>query len=344
MIKDLSLQIWNTLSQAAPYILFGTFIAGLITSFLSQRQIVKYLGKDNFKSVLWAALWGVPLPLCSCGVIPTAVSLRKNGASKGATLAFLISTPETGVDSITLSYALLDPIITIFRPFAAFVSAIVAGILQNVFGKDSKPALENENISAKPDCCAQVPKMQEKDFLNRFKTGMRYAFVDLLGTIAPWFMLGIFLAALISYFIPQTLIENYLGYSWKSMFLVLLIAVPLYICASASTPIAAALILKGMSPGAALVLLLAGPATNAVSLVVLTKFLGKKSVLIYLFSICFCAIVLGLLLNQIYLSSGINIKASVGGACHILPQSLNIAAALVLILLMINSQLAGKNT
>jgi len=328
--------IWHTFDDASLYILFGIFLSGVIQALVNQNQIVKHLGKSKFKSVLMAALFGVPLPLCSCGVIPTAMSLRKNGASKGATLSFLISTPETGVDSIAISYALLDPIMTIFRPLAAFLTAIIAGISENIFGKKDDGGM-NEIYD---HCCDEEGCQIKGDpagFIHKFRHGMRYAFVDLLDEISRWLLLGIVIAGVISYFVPDTFIMNYLGSGWQSMLIMLVVGIPLYVCASASTPIAASLILKGMSPGAGLVFLLAGPATNVATILMVGKFLGKRSAIIYLVSISICAIAFGLLLNYIYRISGIDVKAVVGKAGDVLPHYLKTVSSIVLIALMIRA-------
>lgn len=341
ILLGLTQEIWHTLDEAAFYILFGIFIAGLIQMLVDKDKIAKHLGKPGLKSVILAALFGVPLPLCSCGVIPTAISLKKNGASKGAVLSFLISTPESGVDSIAISYALLDPIMTIFRPLAAFVTAIIAGVTENIFGKKEK------DVSNKPinSCvfCDDEEEYHDHSFINRFKYGMRYAFIDLLGDIAKWLIIGIVIAGIISYFVPQQIIENYLGSGLGGMLVMLVIGIPLYICATASTPIAAALIAKGMSPGVALVFLLAGPATNAAGILAVAKFLGKRSVVIYLVSISTSAVILGLLLNQLYLATGINIKATLGKAGEVMPHCLKIISAIVLISLMVNTLRTIKN-
>jgi hypothetical protein len=283
-------EIWQTYSEAALYILFGLLVAGIIQAFINKETIAKHLGQKRAKSVILAALFGIPLPLCSCGVIPTAVSLRKNGASKGAVLSFLISTPETGVDSIAISYALLDPIMTVFRPVAAFITAVIAGILENIFGKEDKGAIPQKTNICLSCGCAGDEHHKEHGIISRLKYGMRYAFSELLGDIAIWLAFGIIVAGAISYFVPASLVEGYLGNNWQAMLIMLLIGIPLYICATASTPIAAALIAKGMSPGVALVFLLAGPATNIARIFAVGKFLGKRSLIIYLLSISICVI------------------------------------------------------
>lgn len=267
---------------------------------------------------------------------PDSVSLRKNGASKGSVLSFLISTPESGIDSIAISYALLDPLMTVFRPVAAFFTAIVAGISENLFGnKNDNIGIKQEN---KCDCCGEAAgDKHNHSLLWRFGCGIRYAFVDLLGDIAVWLFLGISIGGIISYFVPQNIIENYIGSGIYSMLFMLVIGIPLYICASASTPIAAALIAKGMSPGVALVFLLAGPATNAAGILSVRKFLGKRSMIIYLLSIAVCSVGLGVMLDQVYSVAGINAKAIIGKAGDIIPYPAKLISAIILIALMINS-------
>lgn len=334
--------IWHTFDEAAIYILFGVFMAGIIQIFFDKEKIAAHLGKPGTKSVVLAALFGIPLPLCSCGVLPTAISLRKNGASKGSVLSFLISTPESGIDSIAMSLAMLDPLMTVFRPAAAFVTAILAGISENILGRKE----EGEKIPPANtcECCGEeeAERAHAHGFMERMRHGMHYAFVDLLGDIAKWLVLGLTIGGIISYFVPQSLIENYLGSGLRPMFIMLLIGIPLYICASASTPIAAALIAKGMSPGVALVFLLAGPATNAAGILMVGKFLGKRSVLIYLTAIAVCAVIFGLLLNHIYAVFGIDIKTTLGMACEVFPHNIKSIAAVVLIILMINGVIALK--
>jgi hypothetical protein len=332
-------EAWEILDESSLYILFGLFVAGLIQAFVKQERIAKYLGPQKIKSVFLAALFGIPLPLCSCGVLPTAISLRKQGASKGATVSFLISTPESGVDSIAITYALIDPLMTIFRPIAAFITAMTAGIVENLFpDRKTKERMEKDkNLCIFCEDEENTIQNHNHSLSYRLIKGLHYAFTDLLGDIAKWLLIGVGIAGIISYFVPKTLIENYLGYGWQAMLIMLIVGIPLYICATASTPIAAALIAKGMSPGVALVFLLVGPATNIAGVLSVGKFLGKRFVVIYLLSISVCAIVLGLLLNQIYLISGINIKATLGKAGEVLPHYIKVISSIILIILMVNS-------
>lgn len=343
--------VWQIFLDAGIFIIFGFFIAAVIRSFISTETIVRYLGGSNIRSVFLAALFGVPLPLCSCGVVPTAIGIRKQGASKPATVSFLITTPESSIDSIAITYALIDPLMTVFRPIAAFITGFIAGVGEIMFGK-KEDTKKIEDIDC-PHCHGEGSMRQEaggtKDvkhrhtFGEKISMGFRFAFVELLRDISRWFLVGMLIAGIISYAIPPSFIENYLGQGWRSMFIMLAIGLPLYVCATASTPIAAALILKGMSPGAALVFLLAGPATNAASLVVIAKMLGKRTAVIYILSISACAVLLGMLLNWLYNHLGIDITASAGHAHEMIPVWLKWATALPLTIAMLFAAGKGKH-
>lgn len=332
----------SILMESSIYILFGFFVAGLIYIFVSAEKIAKYLGRGKIRSVIYASFWGIPIPLCSCGVLPTAISLKKQGANNGATIAFLISTPESGVDSIAITYALLDPIMTIARPISAFITATTAGILENISGSMHESDVNLTQDTCKIDGCCSGDNCSEDDhkghhsFLEKIWAGLKYAFIDLIGDIAKWLIIGIIIAGLISYLIPADFVTEYLGGGIQSLIIMLIIGIPLYICATASTPIAAALVLKGMSPGAALVFLLAGPATNTAAIPVVTKFLGKKATGIYLATIAVMSVILGLTLDYVYLALGIKASALSGQVKEIFPEPVQIVASLFLIILMIN--------
>ena len=269
------------------------------------------------------------------------MSLRKQGASNGATTAFLISTPESGVDSISITYALLDPIMTVARPFAAFVTAAVAGISENFFGQKKERHRITPDLSCPVDgCCSGddcAPEIHSRHhtFWEKIKAGIGYAFGELWEDIAKWFLFGLLLAGLITVLIPDDVFSRYLGPGLPAMLLMLIVGIPLYICATASTPIAAALILKGVSPGAALVFLLAGPATNMASLTVLVGTLGKRATFIYLSSIAVCSVLFGLMVDQIYVYWGISAQAMVGQASEVIPLWLQWAGALFVLILSI---------
>jgi uncharacterized membrane protein YraQ (UPF0718 family) len=257
--------------------------------------------------------------------LPAAVSLRKQGANNGATTAFLISTPESGVDSISISYALLDPIMTVARPLVAFVTAAFAGLAENSFGNSSHNQKIIPDLSCPVDNCCDGqncdPKTHRRHhtFFEKIKAGVRYAFGDLWGDIAKWFLFGVLLAGFITVLIPDDVFSKYLGSGLSAMLLMLAVGIPLYICATASTPIAAALILKGVSPGAALVFLLVGPATNVASLTVVTGILGKRATAIYLSTIAVSAVIFGLAVDQVYAGLGISAQAMVGQASEMVP-------------------------
>ncbi len=327
---------WQLLVQSAPYMLFGLLIGGMLKVFLSAEYVAKHLGSGRFSSVFKASLLGIPIPLCSCGVLPAAASLKKQGANNGATAAFLISTPESGVDSISITYALLDPIMTVARPVSAFISAMVAGIGINWMQPPSAQEKRIPTLAVHSNCdcsgeCSASPEQTRESLLNRLSKGLRYAATDIWGDLAGWFFVGLLAAGVITVLLPDEAIANYLGGGLSSMLLMLCLGIPLYICATASTPIAAAFILKGVSPGTALVFLLVGPATNVTSLSVLFGILGKKATAFYLCAMAVIAVLCGLTLDLVYASLGISAVAIVGKTSEILPETVSMLAVLILL-------------
>lgn len=276
-------------NEMAPYLLLGFFFAGILHVFIPQNIFSKYLSKNNFFSVFISALFGVPLPLCSCGVIPTALALRKEGASKGAVISFLIATPQTGVDSIMATYSLMGLPFAIIRPISAFITAIFGGILTNIFMKNEKIG----NLDTSIACSGSI----RHDVKNKISLVFKYGFVDILQDIGKWLILGIFIAGLITYFVPESFFRIFAGNLFLSILFVLILAVPMYMCSTGSIPIAIALMLKGISPGTALVLLMAGPATNIVSILIIGKVLGRKALLLYLTSIILGSVVFALIVD-----------------------------------------------
>ncbi len=300
----------------APYILFGLIFAGILHELVPQTLVTKHLGKENIFSVIKSTLFGIPLPVCSCGVIPLATSIKKSGASKGATLSFLISTPITGVDSILATYGMFGWIFTIYRIFTSMIIAIVAGIITNIVNKEEKeikkPKFSFAN-NAKPSNIVlnsfgaihkniKFNKTAQKAPANKFslKKALSYSFVSLLGDIAKPLFWGLILGAAISTMIPQNLSNLLTEHAWISYILAISIAIPMYVCATASLPIAAALMLSGVSPGAAFVFLSAGPATNIVTAGVVKKMLGYRSLFAYLGSIAVGSLLFGLGLDYIF--------------------------------------------
>jgi uncharacterized protein len=298
----------------APYILFGLLFAGLLHEVVPDSLVTKHLGSQNISSVVKATLFGIPLPVCSCGVVPLATSIKKSGASKGATLSFLISTPITGVDSILATYGIFGWIFMLYRVVTSMVIAIAAGIFTNLFAKEPpKPKFSftpSQPVSAEScstgSCCCSSSDETSKFSL---KKALKYGFVTLLGDIAKPLFWGLILGAMISALIPQNLSDILVKYSWLSYIIVIIIAVPMYVCATASLPIAAAFMLSGVSAGAAFVFLSAGPATNTVTIGVVKKLLGTRSLYIYLSTIIIGSVVFGLGLDYLLTNFHINPKS-----------------------------------
>jgi len=338
-LLQVAVEAWSILRESSLFLLVGFTIAGVLAVLVPPRLFARLLGRGKIRSVLWASAVGAPIPLCSCGVLPTALGLARQGATKGATVSFLISTPETGVDSIALTYALMDPIIAVFRPIAGVLTAVVAGIVTNVWEtRSASTATDSSSGSAPGTEVSEVPPLPlsaapaPDDRLRRFRRIFVYAFRELLGETAHWLALGIALSALVAVLLPASLIERYLSSNdLATMLLMFALGIPIYTCASASTPLAAALVLKGISPGAALVFLLSGPATNLGALVVLLKVMGRRVMAIYLSIILVMSMLAGYGLDWVYRRWQVNPAATFGKAMEFVPDSVSVAAALVMI-------------
>lgn len=314
-------------ADMAPYLLLGFLFAGLLKVFLPQNLMNKYLGKSNFSSVLNASLLGVPLPLCSCGVLPAGISLYKNGASKGSSVSFLISTPQTGVDSILVTWSMLGLPFAMIRPVAALLTGLTGGLLTNRFDKN------NTHKKKEKEAAEQTLKPKKS-----LKAVLQYAFVDMVADLAKWLIIGLLLAALISVMIPDNFFTDFKITGIVGMLVILVVSVPLYICATASVPIAAVLLMKGLSPGTLLVFLMAGPATNAATITVIGKNLGKKTLFIYLFTIMAGSIIFGLLIDYLLPASWFAPLMDMAAGHHhsFLPEWFTIGSAIFLVLLLIN--------
>lgn len=403
---------WQLFMLSAPWLLVGLLVAAAMKTWIPMDWLQKQLGGDGAKPVIKGALFGAPLPLCSCGVIPAAMQLRRGGASKGATVAFLSATPETGVDSISVSYVLLGPIMAIVRPLAAISSAIVSGLLvgrtehtvtntsvasdtkteaaptksccasKAVITKPAEPVAaaccpskmhaEVEVVAAKTSCCPSktataVPvepaaasccpsKAQAKveivtakasccpsktsaanakpSLLQQTKAGLAYSTGKLLSDFYLWLLIGLFFAALVQTLVPIDALAQYGSSIWM-MLLMVLISVPMYVCATASTPIAAALMLMGISPGAALVFMQAGPATNIATISVVYKELGRRALAAYLFGVIVMSVFFGWLLDVALNYFDISVQGAMQHQHSVLPGWLELAAALLLAALMV---------
>lgn len=322
-------EILHIINEMSPYLLLGFLIAGLLHVFLPTRYYHKYLSKPTFGSVINAAIFGIPLPLCSCGVIPTAMSLRKEGASKGAVTSFLISTPQTGVDSILATFGMMGLPFALVRPIAAMTTALFGGAAANLFDPDKSIP------SAHVHCCCN-----EEEKGNKLVRVLRYAYVEMFGDIAKRLVIGLLLAGVITILVPDHFFEIFAGNTLASMLLVLCIAIPMYICATGSIPIAVALMMNGLTPGSALVLLMAGPACNIASILVVKQVLGTRSLVIYIASIVLGAVGFGCLIDYLQFGGYVDFLGQLtmgsAGCCHEVDAWWQWASSGVLAILLLN--------
>jgi hypothetical protein len=293
LLQDIVVASWAMLVEMAPYLLLGFAVAGLLSVLISPRWVERHLGDRGLGQVFKASLFGVPLPLCSCGVIPVGASLRRSGAGKGATTAFLLSTPQTGVDSIAVTYALLGPFLAVVRPVAALLTGFLGGGLVYALDRDPGPKADADPMAScgtDDDSCDDEPSPRRKTLLD----GLDYGLVTLPRDIGRALIVGILLSGVISALVEPKALESVLGGGILPMLAAMAVGVPLYVCATASTPIALSLIHAGLSPGAALVFLITGPATNGATLTTLWRVLGKRSMVIFLITVAAGALATGL--------------------------------------------------
>ena len=319
IILEIFKSSWQILESAALYLLFGFVIAGILRSLVSEDTVSKYLRSGRFKSVFYSSLLGIPFPLCSCGVVPAVAGFKRQGANNGACLSFLTSTPETGIDSIALTYSLLGPILTAMRPVTAFISAMCAGLLENYTGKsyaDSSQTIVNPSCVI-DGCCDSTgcdPQIDKRGhtFFHKLHAGIKFAFNELMGDLAVWFVIGIFLAGIIHVLVPSSWVNAALGSGVISYLMAIIISGPMYVCATLSTPVTAALVMKGMSPGAALVMLMVGPATNIPTIAMVGGLLGKRALGIYVGSIVAISVAMAYVTDIIYQTFSIPPMAYLG--------------------------------
>lgn len=325
-IKE-SINLWLEMS---PYLLFGMGMAGLLHIFLGKELITEHLGKPGIWSVIKATMLGVPLPVCSCGVIPIATSLEKEGAHKSSILAFLVATPTTGIDSIFATYSLLGPLLALFRPLAAIISGISLGIADYM--------VEGKNIKQKESLKHEHPPVH---IMFKWKEFIRYSFYEIPQDIGRALIIGIGIGAAISVLIPQAIFERFFFFPLDFL-VALLLGIPLYVCSTGSIPVAVSLIQKGLSPGAGLVFLIAGPATNAVTLSFVWAKMGKVSFYLYLFNIIIVSVLMGLLFNFLTKSGGIDARF-LHGAGEMLPMWIKVFSGIGLFAIITNGFIQQKS-
>lgn len=318
-------------AEASPWLLLGLIIAGMMKAWTPTNILSHHLGEGKL-AIVKAALIGAPLPLCSCGVIPVATELKRSGASSPATASFLVATPETGVDSITVSYALLGPIFAIYRPISAIISAIFTGLLVTTAkiaptsSDTPTPCCASKTKQEKPSCCGTSSETKQVSFISKTFNGLRYAVTQLIDDLIIWLLIGLIFATLVKTFVPTSFLLSY-GSGLPAMLLMIAISIPMYICATASTPIAAGFILAGISPGTALVFMMAGPATNISTLGIIKKEMGMSVLIRYLIGIASSAIAFGLLLDWGIDYFAINISQQMQHNHEMLPYWLGLSCA-----------------
>ena len=339
-ILNTLVELWQ---EAAFWLLMGLVVAGLLKTFVTSDKLGRQLRGDGPWPAIKAALIGMPLPLCSCGVIPAAVGLKRGGASNSATTAFLISTPETGADSIAVSWSLLGPSMTVIRPIAAICSALAAAMLVWLSERREPETVPpaGASTSCAAQCCghSQAPDRNattgSPSLGHRLWQGQRYAFTEVLGDLSLWLIVGLMVSALVVAMVPHDALAN-VSQGPGAMVIMALIGVPMYICASASTPLAAGLMLAGVSPGAVLVFLLAGPATNMATLGIVHREMGPRALAAYLAGVIGVAIAFGYATNALVALGHVDIQGELTEAGQLMPTALSVTASVLLALAIAN--------
>lgn len=330
-MEEFWISLLNVVNTMSPYLLLGFLIAVILHVFVPKRFYANYLSRDNKLSVLWAALLGIPLPLCSCGVIPTAIGLKNERASKGAVGSFLIATPQTGIDSILATFSLLGLGFAIVRPVAALVTGVCGGLLINRMVKDDTYTAEES-----------APHPSPLTSHHKIWRVLRYAFFEMIQDIGLRLTIGLLVAALINVAVPDEFFLTFGSQPLLQMLVILVVAIPMYICSTGSIPVAAALMMKGLSPGAALVMLMAGPAINMASILVVRKSLGTRFTSIYLLTIVVGSVLFGLLINAFGIGTDmLQSSGAEGGACcapqPASPDIFRIVCSCLLVIFIINA-------
>lgn len=324
------------LVDMAPYILLGFLFAGVLHTFITPAMMQRHLSGSGWGPVVKAALFGVPLPLCSCGVLPTAVALRKQGASAGAATSFLIATPQTGVDSIAATYSLLGGPFAVLRPVAALVGAVAGGYAVD------RSCGNGEGGAAQEACAGEAAATAGMPLGRRVREALRFGFVDMVRSVGKWLVIGLVIAAAVTVFLPDDILVALNDYPLLAMLAMVAIAIPMYVCATGSIPIALSLMMKGLSPGVAFVLLMAGPAANFASVIILRRSLGTKATAIYIAAVTVTAIAFGLLIHYLlpgswFIPGAGSATAAAGADCHLHLPLFSTVCAVVLVALLLNA-------
>lgn len=363
-MKELFYSIYSLALDASFWLVIGLLIGGVFKTLIPTEFLHKHLSQPGFSSIIKAAILGAPLPLCSCGVIPAAMGLREAGASKSATTSFLVSTPETGVDSVFITYAMMGPFMAISRPIIALFSAITTGTLVNFFGTEHD-VLDKKDIET--SCCSSKNKSQDtlqdkatvqsteavsccskeevktESYLSKTFSGVKYAFTNLLDEIIFWLAIGLLFAAIVQTFVPSDMLIKY-GTGWTGMLVMLVVGIPMYVCATASTPIAAGFLMAGISPGAVIVFLMAGPATNMATLGIINQQMGKRTMLLYLLGIMSTSLLSGFAINWLVSANDINITEHLKAHTGLIPFWLQVISLLLLLGLSLRKWLPKKTS
>ncbi len=375
--------LYSLALDASFWLVIGLFIGGLFKTLIPTEFLQKHLSQEGFSSIVKAAILGAPLPLCSCGVIPAAMGLREAGASKPATTSFLVSTPETGVDSVFITYAMMGPFMAVSRPIIAIVSAITAGTLVSFFDnqiddvvekkvetsccaskvKKEKPkpaaccSTDNQTNTSEVlvqqeslqqdtkeeiSCCSKEQETVEQSITTKVISGIKYAFTDLFYNIVFWLIIGITFAAVVETFVPSDMLIKY-GAGWTGMLVMLVVGIPMYVCATASTPLAAGFLLAGISPGAVIVFLMAGPATNMATLGIIQQQMGKRTMVLYLTAIMVVALISGYIVDALVALWDIDIFEHLSVNHGHIPELLQITSLLLLFVLSIRHLIKPRN-
>ncbi len=333
IVTNIAKEIVIVILEMSPYLLFGFFLAGVLKLLIPQELLYKHLSKRNLSSIIKASILGVPLPLCSCGIIPLAGHLKKEGASKSSIISFLTSTPTTGVDSIFATYALLGPLFAIIRPVIALVAGIFSGIMDFIFAKEFGE-VERSNTEFSCVVCDDTDIHSHNNW-EKIKYVFNYAFVEMIEDLGKWLAIGIVISGIISGLVPTSIVNSYLSNPLIAYFAMIIIGLPLYVCSTGSIPIAASFIKLGIAPGAALIFLIVGPATNAATISFVGGKLGKRTLFIYLLSMIIVALASGFAFDSFFSAKEISMNI-MNMQDSMLPHSIKVISSAIFIGLLLN--------